>query len=140
MEVFVKVILPVFLVVRTGYLSVWHKWLIAKNIDSLTTFAKNFAIPCLVFYAIAKIEIGEYFNLWLLVSFYLGALACFIIGFLPAYIYFNRDKEESICIGFTCLFSNSILLGLPIMENAYGPAKLGSNYTVIAFHAPFILG
>ena len=137
MEVFVKVILPVFLVVGTGYLSVWHKWLNAKNIDSLTTFAQNFAIPCLLFYAIAKIEIGEYFNLRLLVSFYFCALACFIIGFLAAYIYFNRDKEESICIGFTCLFSNSILLGLPIMENAHGPASLGSNYAIIAFHAPF---
>ena len=91
MEVFVKVILPVFLVVGTGYLSVWHKWFNAKNIDSLTTFAQNFAIPCLLFYAIAKIEIGEYFNLRLLVSFYLGALACFIIGFLAAYIYFNQD-------------------------------------------------
>ena len=137
MEVFLKVILPVFLVIGTGYLSVWYKWLNAKNIDSLTSFAQNFAIPCLLFYAIAKIEIGEYFNLRLLVSFYLGALACFIIGFLAAYFYFNRDKEESICIGFTCLFSNSILLGLPIMENAHGPASLGSNYAIIAFHAPF---
>ena len=137
MEVFLKVILPVFLVIGTGYFSVWRNWLNAKNIDSLTTFAQNFAIPCLLFYAIAKIEIGEYFNLKLLISFYLGALACFIIGFLAAYHYFNRDKEESICIGFTCLFSNSILLGLPIMENAYGPASLGSNYAIISFHAPF---
>ena len=137
MEVFLKVILPVFLVIGTGYLSVWRKWLNAKTIDILTTFAQNFAIPCLLFYAIAKIEISEYFNFRLLLSFYLGALTCFIIGLLAAYFYLNRDKEESVCIGFTCLFSNSILLGLPIMENAYGPASLGSNYALIAFHAPF---
>ena len=137
MDVFLKVILPVFFVIGAGYLSVWHKWLNAKNMDSLTTFAQNFAIPCLLFYVMAKIEIGEYFNLWLLVSFYISALACFIIGFLAAYFYFNRDMEESICIGFTCLFSNSILLGLPIMENAHGPTSLGSNYAIIAFHAPF---
>ena len=62
MEVFLKVILPVFLVIGTGYLSVWYKWLNAENIDSLTSFAQNFAIPCLLFYAIAKIEIGEYFD------------------------------------------------------------------------------
>ena len=137
MEVFFKVILPVFFVIGIGYLSVWLKWLNEKNIDGLTTIAQNFAIPCLLFYAIAKIEIGEYFNFRLLLSFYLGALTCFIIGFLAAYFYFNRDNEESVCIGFTCLFSNSILLGLPISENAYGPASLGSNYALIAFHAPF---
>jgi len=137
MKVFLEVILPVFLVITTGYLSVWHKWLNAKNIDSLTTFAQNFAIPCFLFFAIAKIEIAEYFNFWLFVSFYLGALICFIIGVLAAYFYFNRDMEESICIGFTCLFSNSILLGLPIMENAHGPTSLGSNFAIISFHAPF---
>jgi len=31
MEVFLEVILPVFLVIGTGYLSVWRKWLNAKN-------------------------------------------------------------------------------------------------------------
>ncbi len=137
MEVFLKVILPVFLVVGAGYISVWRKWLNSKNIDSLTSFAQNFAIPCLLFYALSKIEIGEYFNFWLLISFYFGALTCYIIGFIVAHFYFTRNMEESICIGFTCLFSNSILLGLPITENAYGPTSLGSNFAIIAFHAPF---
>ena len=35
------------------------------------------------------------------------------------------------------LFSNSLLLGLPITENAYGSTALGPNYAIIAFHAPF---
>ena len=127
MDVLLNVILPVFLVIGIGYISVWRNWLSTENITSLTRFAQNFAIPCLLFYAIAKIEISENFNLRLLFSFYFGALICFIIGFIAA---------EAVCIGFTCLFSNSILLGLPITENAYGPASLGSNYAIIAFHAP----
>ena len=120
-------------------MSVWRNWLSTENITSLTRFAQNFAIPCLLFYAIAKIEISENFDLRLLFSFYFGALICFIIGFLAAYFCFKRNTEEAICIGFTCLFSNSILLGLPITENAYGPASLGSNYAIIAFHAPFVI-
>jgi len=137
MEVLLNVILPVFLVIGIGYISVWRHWLSTENINSLTRFAQNFAIPCLLFYAIAKIEISENFSLRLLFSFYFGALFCFIIGFIAAYFYFKRTREEAICIGFTCLFSNSILLGLPITENAYGPTSLGSNYAIIAFHAPF---
>ena len=137
MYVLFNVILPVFLVIGTGYLSIWRQWLSAKSIDSLTSFAQNFAIPCLLFYAIAKIEISEHFNLWLLLSFYISALTCFTIGFLAAHFYFKRSKEEAICIGFSCLFSNSLLLGLPITENAYGSTALGPNYAIIAFHAPF---
>ena len=137
MEVLLNVILPVFLVIGIGYISVWRHWLSTENINSLTRFAQNFAIPCLLFYAIAKIEISENFSLRLLFSFYFGALLCFLVGFIVAYFYIKRNREEAICIGFTCLFSNSILLGLPITENAYGPTSLGSNYTIIAFHAPF---
>ena len=137
MDVFLNVILPVFLVIGLGYISIWRQWLSTENISSLTRFAQNFGIPCLLFHAIAKIEISENFSVRLLFSFYFGALICFIIGFIAAYFYFKRTREEAICIGFTCLFSNSILLGLPITENAYGPASLGSNYAIIAFHAPF---
>ena len=108
MYVLFNVILPVFLVIGTGYLSIWRQWLSAKSIDSLTNFAQNFAIPCLLFYAIAKIEISEHFNLWLLLSFYISALTCFTIGFLAANFYFKRSKKEAICIGFSCLFSNSL--------------------------------
>lgn len=40
-------------------------------------------------------------------------------------------------IGFCCLFSNSVLLGLSITERAYGPDALTGNYAIIAFHSPF---
>ena len=66
MDVLLNVILPVFLVIGIGYISVWRNWLSTENITSLTRFAQNFAIPCLLFYAIAKIEISENFNLPLL--------------------------------------------------------------------------
>ncbi len=39
-------------------------------------------------------------------------------------------------IGFVCLFSNSLLLGLPITERAYGPDALAGNYAIISIHAP----
>ena len=45
-------------------------------------------------------------------------------------------------IGFCCLFSNTILLGLPITEQVFGPDALEGNFAIIAFHAPlcYLLG
>ena len=43
-------------------------------------------------------------------------------------------------IGFCCLFSNSVLLGLPITERAYGTAALTANFAIIAVHAPICYG
>ena len=43
-------------------------------------------------------------------------------------------------IGFCSLFSNSVLLGLPITERAYGPEALIGNFAIIAIHSPFCYG
>ena len=40
-------------------------------------------------------------------------------------------------IGFVCLFSNSVLLGLPITERAFGADALSGNFAIVALHAPF---
>ncbi len=39
-------------------------------------------------------------------------------------------------IGFACMFSNSLLLGLSITERAYGTDALAGNYAIIAMHSP----
>jgi predicted permease len=104
MYVLFNVILPVFLVIGTGYLSIWRQWLSAKSIDSLTNFAQNFAIPCLLFYAIAKIEISEHFNLWLLLSFYISALTCFTIGFLAAHFILSVAKKKRSALDLVVYF------------------------------------
>jgi malonate transporter and related proteins len=100
-------------------------------------FTQNFAIPCLLFSAIARLDLGAALNWALLGSFYAGAVAGFLAGLLGARFLFGRAWEDSIAIGFACLFSNTVLLGLPITERAYGAAALEANFAIIAFHAPF---
>lgn len=136
-QTLLQVVLPVFVVIGFGYVSVWRGWFPVGGIDGVMRFAQNFAIPCLLFQAIAKIDIAESFNPALLASFYTGATICFCLGFAAARMIFNRDTEDSIAIGFCCLFSNTVLLGLPITERAYGPDMLAANYAIIAFHAPY---
>jgi hypothetical protein len=50
---------------------------------------------------------------------------------------FGRPWQDSVAIGFACLFANTVLLGLPIMERAYGPDSLGPNFAIVALHAAF---
>ena len=137
MTALLDVILPVFLVIGFGYLAVWRGWFSDAGVDGLMRFTQGFAIPCLLFQAISGLDLGQTFNLALLTSFYAGALAGFVIAGCGAYFVFGRDLEDSIAIGFVGLFSNSVLLGLPITERAYGATALTYNYAIIAIHAPF---
>ncbi len=137
MQALLDVIIPVFLVIGAGYIAVWVGIFSDKGTDALMTFSQNFAIPCLLFTALASLDLGASFNLPLLLSFYIGAVAGFLTGVMGARFVFARPWTDSVAIGFCCLFSNSLLLGLPITERAYGPNALAGNYAIIALHAPF---
>jgi predicted permease len=136
----IDVILPVFLVIAAGYVTTRKGWFTQSHIEGLMKFAQGFAVPCLLFNAIANLDLSASFDPRLLASFYSGALICFCLGLFGARLFFKRDWEDCVAIGFCCLFSNSVLLGLPITERAYGPENLTGNYAIIAFHSPFCYG
>ena len=131
------VILPVFVVIGFGYLAVWRGLFSDSGVDGLMRFTQTFAIPCLLFRAISQLDLSQNFDLALLATFYIGATVCFFIGLIGARVVFKRDWEDAVAIGFCALFSNTLLLGLPITERAYGTEALRYNYAIIAVHSPF---
>ncbi|MEB8386864.1 AEC family transporter [Rhodobacteraceae bacterium KMM 6894] len=137
MQAMLDIILPVFVVIGSGYLSAWKGWFSASSVDGLMKFAQNFAIPCLLFMAISRLDLAQGFDARLLFSFYAGAFSGFLLGLFGARFLFGRAWEDSIAIGFCCLFSNSLLIGLPLTERAYGHEALTANYAIIAMHSPF---
>ncbi|MCB2094227.1 MAG: AEC family transporter [Rhodobacteraceae bacterium] len=140
MQALLDVTLPVFLVIGFGYLAVGLKFFSNAGIDGLMKFTQNFAIPCLLFRAISTLDLGQVFELPLLLAFYIGATTGFCAGLFGARVFFGRPWPDCVAIGFCCLFSNSVLLGLPITERAYGAGALAANYAIIAVHSPFCYG
>lgn len=136
MQALLEVILPVFLVIGAGYVATGRGLFPEAGVDGLMKFTQGFAIPCLLFRALAELDLGANFDVAMLGSFYIAAIACFGLGVAGARLIFARAWPDSIAIGFCCLFSNSILLGLPIMERAYGAEALAGNYAIVALHAP----
>jgi predicted permease len=137
MGILISVILPVFLILAAGYVLAWRNVIPPEGIDGLMKFAQGFAVPCLLFRNIAALDLATTFDPALLISFYTGATLCFAAGIAGARWLFGRDWEDAIAIGFVALFSNSLLIGLPITERAFGPDALASNFAIISIHAPF---
>ncbi len=140
MTALLDVILPVFLVIGFGYLAVWRGVFAPEGADQLMRFTQGFAIPCLLFRAISTLDLGQNFNPALLFSYYGVAALCFLLGLLGARALFRRDWEDAVVIGFCCLFANSVLLGIPITQRAYGTDALAGNYALVAINAPFCYG
>jgi predicted permease len=73
-----------------------------------------------------------------MLSFYAGAFIAFGLGLTGARLLFKRPGTDAVAIGFCCLFSNSLLLGIPITERAYGTAALAGNFAIISVHSPLL--
>ena len=114
MNALLDVILPVFAVIGFGYAAARAGLLDRGAVDGLMRFAQTVAVPCLLFRSIATLDLASVYDARLFLAFYLGAFAAFALGFAGARLLFARPVTDSVAIGFVCLFSNSLLLGLPI--------------------------
>jgi predicted permease len=74
----------------------------------------------------------------MLIPFYAGAFVSFAVGWSGAKYLFHRHPVDCVAIGFVCFFSNTLLLGVPITERAYGPESLDGNWAIIAMHSPLL--
>ncbi len=137
LEIFL-IVVPVFLVVGIGYFSVKVGYLNSEISNHLNNFAIKIAVPALLFRAMYKLNFSQAFEWKMLVAFYAGAFLSFAIGIMLARSIWNRPPGEAIAVGFCALFSNTVLLGLPIIERAYGTAALAPVYALIAFHTPLL--
>jgi len=130
------VVLPVFVLIALGFISSYLHLLTRHLVDSLAKFCQDFGIPFLLFFNLAILDLSSAFNIQLLIFFYISMILSFIIISCIAFFIFKQPYNNSIILGFCAMFSNGVLLGLPISELAFGANSLFINYTIIVGHAP----
>ena len=132
-----RIIMPVFLLVGAGFLATKRGIFSSEQADAVMKFAQTFAIPALLFTAVANLDLSAVFKPHLLLSFYAGNTFVFIAGTLIARHFFKRPSGAAVAVGFSGMFANSVLLGFPIIERAFGPEALQPVYALVAIHAPY---
>ncbi|MEM1344651.1 MAG: AEC family transporter [Pseudomonadota bacterium] len=133
----ITIVMPVFLLVGIGYVAVRRGVIVDAGVDALLGFATRIAVPVLLFRAIYRLDLATVLRPQHLASFYIAAAVCFALGIVLARLVWRRRPGVAVAIGFSALFSNSVLLGLPIMTRAYGEASLDPAFAIMAVHAPF---
>lgn len=133
------VVAPVFALVATGYLAVRFKLYPSGGVGGLITFVNNFATPCLLFRAMMAVDFSETFNPRIILSFFSAGLICFALGIFLSRLLFENRPGTSVAAGVAGMFSNTVMLGIPIIQRAYGQDALLVIYTIIGLHAPILL-
>ena len=130
-------VVPVFILLLIGYASVASRLFSDSMVDTLMRYAIKIGIPCLLFNATSVIDLSSAFNWPALGAFYLAASISFALGILCSRLIFKRRPGESVAIGFGALYSNLVLIGLPITERALGPEFMPMTITLVSIHTPF---
>ncbi len=128
-------VLPVFLILGAGYFLGRVRYLPDEVADALNAYALKIGVPCLLFMAMYNLDFGKAFQLPMLASFYTGALTCFVLGIVLSRVFWKRRPGEGVAVGFCAVFSNTVLIGIPIVQLAFGSDALTPAFGIIAFHA-----
>lgn len=135
----VNVVAPIFALISLGYGAVRFKLYPSAGVPALVSFVNNFATPCLLFRSMMTSDFRSAFNPAIIGPFYAGAIAVMILGMLAGRKLFASPPDEAVASGFTAAFSNTVLVGLPVVHRAYGDVALPYIFSIIGLHAPLLL-
>lgn len=126
---------PLFLLVLLGYgLLRWAKWPRELS-DALTRFVFSVAIPALLFRMMAGVSKLPPPDWRLLIVYFGSCFVVFGLGRLAGRVLFRMDGVSQSVFALGAIFSNLVLLGIPLSRLTLGPAAIPSVSLIIVFNA-----
>ncbi|WP_342131452.1 AEC family transporter [Hydrogenophaga sp. OTU3427] len=112
---------PIYLCIVLGYVSVWRGWFAPADLRVLGRFVVQFALPALLFNAIASRSLGEVLNPSYLVAYALGSVSLLLgaLWFARRVGGHSRSASATVAMGMCC--SNSGYVGYPVLMLTMGP-------------------
>ena len=140
MEPIVSAVIPVFGLVLCGYLAGKFGIVGAESSDALNQFVFYFALPAMLFVAVARGSLAEILNWPFLGAVVAGALACAAIGFFVSRLASRGSGQENTMRALNASFGNTGYLGIPLLTVAYGevaalPAAMATVATNVMLFA-----
>lgn len=138
----ISIIIPLILVALLGFFCAKSQWLNRTQIDALSKFTFYLSIPAFLFYQMAQANFSEQISFALFSAFYLPILCCYCIAWLSHYFIIER-KNPSLTAGSAVFslgasYSNTVIIGLPILLTLFGEKVLGIIFLIITFHSALL--
>ena len=132
-EVF-YVLAPVLALGLIGYFATRFGFFLSSHRDGLSKYVFDFAVPMLLFSAVVELEPPKASATALFASYYIPLVVVFTLGLLISWLLLKRPVIESMVIGLGSCFSNTVLLGIPLIPRALGDDALFPLFLLISVH------
>lgn len=135
MSVLIDIIVPVFGVVGLGFFAARRTWMSEAGVDGLASFVFNFAIPAMLFRAMATRALPDPIEWRFLIAYFGGGYIAWAIAMVISRRGFGRDWAAAAMAGMTAGFANTVMLGIPLVHLAFGEQALLPVFLIISFHS-----
>jgi predicted permease len=125
---------PLFLLVLVGFVLSRCGWPRTAS-DALTRFVFSVAVPTLLFRLMSDFSRLPRVDARLLIAFFGGCLAVYIAGRLVGASLFRMDGVAQSVFAMGGIFSNNVLLGIPLAKVTLGDASLPAVSLVLVFNS-----
>ncbi|EHD23609.1 MULTISPECIES: AEC family transporter [Brenneria] len=126
--------LPLFVLIALGYgLIRYGKWPTAIT-DGMSRFVFSVAMPAMLFRLMSDFSQRPAVDARLLIAFFGSCLIVFILGRIVARRVFHLDGVSGSIFSLSGIFSNNVMLGLPIATLMLGEEALPSVALVVVFN------
>ncbi|MBV7315775.1 AEC family transporter [Shewanella sp. NIFS-20-20] len=136
----VSIILPLLMIALLGYGSSRSQWLSREQINGISQFAFYLCIPALLVSTLWQVPLSASLQLPVLLSFYVPVVSCFAAVLLFCHGWLKRPWSKSAVLALSASYSNSLLVGLPVIIAAFGQTQMARVFLIIPFHSAILFG
>ncbi len=126
-------LLPVVLLIAVGFIAGRAGWIRAEATRDLSNLVFMVLTPALLFRTMSTVHV-EQLNFKPVAMYFVAALLLF-----GAMLFWHGANRRAAVLALASTFSNTVMIGIPLVGLAYGQAGLVTLFTLISVHALVLL-
>lgn len=134
----VSIIFPLMFMVTLGYGLTRVGFFTQEHIAGISKFTFYVSIPAFLFINMLAAPLAQSIDLLALLAFYIPVVVVFTIGYqINRYCspVAQQSRDASAVFALGSSYSNTVLVGLPIITAALGDTMIGQVFMIITFHS-----
>jgi predicted permease len=124
---------PVFVLIAAGAFAAQRRWVGADTVAQLSKLVFFVFMPGLLFRTMSKAQVAD------LDFSPLAAYFSVILGVFAVLWWSGGRTARAATLALACVFSNLVMIGIPLITVAYGPQGLLTLLTLVSVHAMVLL-
>lgn len=129
-----NILAPILAIIAVGYIAAKYFGFTQMMEFGLIRIVTDIAVPITLMGALSKVEFDGSAPLYLLISYFIPAYAVFMLGMVIAAFYFKRDAAGQAITAIGFAFSNTVLIGIPVIYAAYGDQGIVILFMIVSIH------